>query len=277
MRRAQPWLGTLVDIGLENVDAAAAGTAIDSAFAEVALVHRLMSFHDASSDIFLINRARPGDILAVHSHTWEVLHAAERIRKASQGAFNIACAPRLVEWGQLPAQHTGAPPYIPDRQILELRHDGRVLKLDDGWIDLGGIAKGYAVDLAITALRRHGISSGCVNAGGDLRVFGEQDYRIALRDPGLPARAGAEVCLRNEAMATSGTYFSRTERRGLTASALCNGITGQAIMSAGSVSVRAPSCMYADALTKVVLATGDTLHPALDLFAATALTMNNGQ
>ena len=276
MRRAQPWLGTLVDIGLEDgMDAATAGRAIDSAFAEVALVHRLMSFHDASSDVSLINRAHPGDVLAVHSYTCEVLHAAERIRKASQGAFNIACAPRLVEWGQLPAQHTGAPPYIPDRQILELRHDGKVLKRDDGWIDLGGIAKGYAVDLAVAALRRHGISSGCVNAGGDLRVFGEQDYRIALRDPELPVRAGAEVCLRNEAMATSAIYFSRTERNGLSASALCNGITGQAIMSDVSVSVRAPSCMHADALTKVVLATGDTQHPALGLFDAAALTMNN--
>jgi thiamine biosynthesis lipoprotein len=112
-----------------------------------------------------------------------------------------------------------------------------------------------------------------VNAGGDLRVFGESDFPVAIRDPRSPTEIALHVQLRDEALATSGSYFSRKQIDGCEVSALLNGRTGAALTAAVSTSVRAPSCMLADALTKVVLASGDAAHPALRQFGATAFIL----
>lgn len=263
MRRAQPWLGTLVDITAHG-DAQAEAQSITQAFAEIALVHRLMSFHDAASDISRLNRAAPGELLELHPHTWRVLQLAARMTELSHGLFNIACAPRLVDWQCLPRPGTAeSPPYQPALAVYRCEQSPMVCKLAPGWLDVGGIAKGYAVDLAVESLQRAGVASGCVNAGGDLRAFGERDWPVAVRDPQAPQRVGAQLVLRNEALATSASYFSARRHGGRQVSALVDGRSGEPLVTPASVSVRAPRCDIADALTKVVLASGDARHPAL--------------
>jgi thiamine biosynthesis lipoprotein len=270
-RRAQPWLGTLVDITIaDDLDEGRVREAMDSAFAEIAQVHQLMSFHNESSDIRRINQARPGDSISVHHHTHAVLTASERIREASRGIFNIACASRLAAWGQLPQFDSRPPDYMPDQPVIQMEEHHVVTKLTQGWIDVGGIAKGYAVDLAVDALRAAAIGSACVNAGGDIRVFGERPFTVTIRDPRLPTRMCGKTELMDEAMATSAPYFSMIEIDGQSVSALCNGLNGRPIVEPVSVSVCASSCMIADALTKVVLSTGDSNHLALKSFGATA-------
>lgn len=163
MRRAQPWLGTLVEITLApDADPQAAS----AAFAQVALVHRLMRFHGADSDVSRFNCAAVGAVIVLDCHTWDVLHLADEVAHASSGCFDVACAPKLVEWRFLPAP-AAAPAYVAGTRAYELMADGRVRKCAPAWIDLGGIAKGYAVDLAISALEQQGVAGGCVNAGGD--------------------------------------------------------------------------------------------------------------
>jgi thiamine biosynthesis lipoprotein len=267
MRRAQPWLGTMAEV---SVAAPVDHPAIDAAFAAVARVHRLMSFHDHASDVSRLNRAAPGEVVDVDPHTWQVLELARRVADFSEGAFDVACAPRLVEWTILPAQESATPPLRPMREVLALEAGARVRKLAPGWIDLGGIAKGYAVDLAVEALAAGGIESGCVNAGGDLRVFGAEPLPVAVRSPIAPAAAAARLMLRDEALATSGSYFSSRTCHGRQVSALLDARDGSALAGARSASVRAPRCVLADALTKVVLATGDAGHPALGAFGAHA-------
>lgn len=268
MRRAQPWLGTMVEV---SVAAHAGHGAIDAAFAAVARVHRLMSFHDPASDVSRINRAAPGETIAIDPGTWQVLELAGRVADLSEDAFDVACAPRLVQWSILPAQPGEVPEPRPMRSVLALKADARVRKLAPGWIDLGGIAKGFAVDQAVEALRAGGIDSGCVNAGGDLRVFGDQALPVAVRSPHAPAHAAALLALSNEAIATSGSYFSLREHGGRQVSALLDARDGRPLTSTRSASVRAARCVLADALTKVVLATGDTSHPALAAQNAHAL------
>ncbi|RFP36343.1 FAD:protein FMN transferase [Duganella sp. BJB476] len=266
IRRAQPWLGTLVDITADG-----AQQAVSLAFAEVALVHRLMSFHDAASDISRLNRAAPDDVLEVHPHTWQVLQLAAQMAELSQGLFNIACAPRLVDWLCLPPPNdAGIPAYQPSLAVYHCEQGPLVRKLAHGWVDVGGIAKGYAVDLAVEALQRAGAASGCVNAGGDLRGFGDRDWPVAVRDPMAPGRAAAQVLLRDEALATSAAYFSARQHDGRAVSALVDGRSGEPLVDSISVSVRAPRCAVADALTKVVLASGDAQHPALAASQASA-------
>ncbi len=268
MRRAQPWLGTLVDITLE---ADAAPEALTAAFAEIALVHRLMSFHDPDSDVARFNRAEAGDLIDIDAHTWTVLRLAAQVADASGGCFDLACAPRLVEWAYLPAPMTPAPPCVPGVRAFELDAIGRVRKTANAWIDLGGIAKGYAVDMAIESLLLHRIDSACVNAGGDMRVIGASAWPVAVRAAHHPAAIGARLALRNEAIATSANYFAgKLTAAGRRVSPLVDGRSGQPITATVSVSVRAPSCAVADALTKVVMASGDAGHPCLRTFGAAA-------
>ena len=269
--RAQPWLGTLVEITIDDALGEAELLAcFNDAFAAIAEVHRLMSFHDPASDVSRINRAAIGESVEIHAHTDEVIRCALSMASASDGLFNISCAPMLVEWAYLPIPAGDTAVYLPCRPTLVREYGHRIRKLSAAWIDLGGIAKGYAVDLAIAALRRSGIQSACVNAGGDLRVFGDVRYPIVIRNPERPTVPGLQIALRGEALASSGIYFSRKRVDGREYSALINGKNGQAITAGLSVSVRAPCCMLADALTKVVMASADPAHPALSQFGATA-------
>lgn len=266
IRRAQPWLGTMVEISAE-----AGHDALTDAFAAIARVHGLMSFHDAHSDVSRFNRAAAGDAVHVDRDTWEVLRIAAEVGRRSGGAFDIACAPRLVAWQVLPAPQAAAPAALKFEQVLALEGEGVVRKLAAGWIDLGGIAKGYAVDLAVECLQRAGVRAGCVNAGGDLRVFGDLRLPVSIRSPRNPGVAAAVLELEDCALATSGSYFSAREIDGrVLVSALVDARDGSAIVSERSASVRAPRCVLADALTKVVLATGDLHHPALTTFEASA-------
>ncbi|MCS0809494.1 FAD:protein FMN transferase [Massilia agilis] len=267
IRRAQPWLGTMVEVTIPDAHDLAAA---DAAFAEVARVHRLMSFHDAASDVSRVNRADPGDAVEVDADTWQVLRIAQELAELSGGAFDIACAPRLVAWEVLPPPAPARPQARPVQEVIALEEGKRVRKLAAGWIDLGGIAKGYAVDVAVAALRQAGMASGCVNAGGDLRVFGPSPMPVAVRSPAAPGQAASRIMLADEALATSASYFSRRSSGGRQVSALVDARDGRALVADRSASVRAPRCVLADALAKVVLATGDATHPALQACGASA-------
>jgi thiamine biosynthesis lipoprotein len=154
--------------------------------------------------------------------------------------------------------------------MMVVEEGGRVTKRSEGWIDLGGIAKGYAVDAAIEALERAGVRSACVNAGGDLRVLGDVPFDISIRDPRDPVAMALSMSVRNAALATSGAYFSRHLIDGELRSALIDGRNAAALIDEFSVTVEAPTCMVADALTKVVAATRDAEHPLLARYAARA-------
>lgn len=268
-RRAQPWLGTLVEI---SVDHQTPEQAVTAAFGEIARLHRLMSFHDPASDISRFNRAAPGALLRIDPATWEVLQLALALSAASQGLFDVACAPWLVRRTILPApaEEPTAPSVLASDQVFTLEDDSFVRKLAPGWIDLGGIAKGFIVDAAVAHLQRSGASAGCVNGGGDLRAFGEVAVPVAVRAPDAPARAARHIMLSNEALATSGSYFSSRWHAGESVCALLDGRDGRFLNGPGSASVRAARCAVADAFTKIVLASGDAFHPALAAWGATA-------
>jgi thiamine biosynthesis lipoprotein len=270
IRRAQPWLGTMVEISAEGTHDQ---DAVSSAFAAIARVHALMSFHDAASDVSRLNRAGDGELVQVDADTWEVLRIAQEIGALSDGVFDIACAPRLVVWQLLPAPQQQAPRVLPSAEVLALEGEGRVRKLAPGWIDLGGIAKGFAVDRAVEVLQAAGVPGGCVNAGGDLRVFGCASIEVAVRSPRAPGSMGTHLALADGALATSGSYFSQARRGDQMVSALVDARDGHAMVTDRSASVRAPRCVLADALAKVVLATGDVYHPALAACGATAFLL----
>jgi thiamine biosynthesis lipoprotein len=137
------------------------------------------------------------------------------------------------------------------------------------WLDLGGIAKGYAVDRAIDVLRAHGASQACVNAGGDLRMFGARAEPVFIRVGRGGARQVPAVELADAAIATSTSDSDGDGGLHL------HGVTRVPLRGGMSVSVIAARCVIADALTKIVLAgDAEVTRNVLDAFAAEAFVQD---
>ena len=218
-RRARPLLGTLVEISLPD----RAYTALfELGFAAVARVQQRWSRFEPDSEISRFNALAAGESFALQAGSARLLFMASWLHAQSGGLFDIS-------------QGSGGWQVTFERLHKLSEHTQ---------LDLGGIAKGWAVDRAIAALKHAGAAWACVNAGGDLRVFGVQPVALHLRDE---QRGGVREFghLENGSFATS--------QRG-----------------AHHVSVAAPRCVWADALTKVVAASGDTAHPVLARFQAQA-------
>ncbi|MDH2382881.1 FAD:protein FMN transferase [Bradyrhizobium sp. CER78] len=272
-RRARPLLGTFVEI-----EVAAAGpeadAAIDVAFDAVAHVHRLMSFHERDSDVSRLNREASVLPTPVHAWTFEVLEVAVEIHRRSRGIFDVTVAPALQATGLLPGPDGGrvvaSGPCVGD--AIELLPERTVrFRAPEITIDLGGIAKGFAVDRAIEVLRGFGVPAGLVNAGGDLRVFGTEPQRVDLRDPRDPLRLLARVEMIGEALASTARRFDLAEGTCPGASPIVNPATGEPATAIVGATVRASSCIIADALTKVVMISGTDAGDLLEHYGANAL------
>lgn len=161
-------MGTSVAIEAAAEAEATALEGIEAAFAAVLAVERRMHPTRAGSDVQRINTARSGAPVAIHSSTWQVLELAQRLCALTDGVFD-PCLPTCPgHLGNLElSPPSAARPWAIGHAAMAL--------------DLGGIAKGYAIDAAVDALIGAGCTSGLVNAGGDLRVFGKDPQRILLR------------------------------------------------------------------------------------------------
>ncbi len=252
--RARPLLGTFVEIAASGTSGSV-HAAISQAFDAVAEVHALMSYQDPASELSRINQFGIDGPVAVHSHTWEVLRAARELAEASAGLFDITIAPTLTRLGFLPP-HANFPRASRhgDWRHVALLPGQRVQFLRRVRIDLSGIAKGYAVDLAIRVLQAAGMQSGRVNAGGDLRVFGTTAQTIHVRAPHAPTQVLPLLNLTDGAAATSAAYFAQRRHAQRMVTPLIHPHTRSASSAERSITVLAPHCMHADALTKVVQA-----------------------
>ena len=242
--------------------------AIEAGFAAITDIHRLMSFHEPDSDISRINRADVGETIAVDSRTFAVLQASIRLSRMSDGIFDMTVAAGLVEAGLLPRPEGRAATADATWRDVELYENDQVRLRRPLWIDLGGIAKGYAVDQAVRAMNLPDDIQCSVNAGGDLRVSGPNAERVLLRAPGQGAVVPV-VELENASLASSesspsqaGPHFDGATRRGIGVRRF--------------VSVVAEDCMTADALTKIVLVKGRGADGILQRHGATAYLSDGG-
>jgi thiamine biosynthesis lipoprotein len=241
---------------------------VGAAFRQIARVHARMSFHDPASELSLLNREARGRSIRVSPDTWAVLSIAKRMFVESGGLFDVTVAPELARWGYLPrVARASRSATMNDVEM----GTGRTVRFRRPLVvDLGGIAKGYAVDLAVRALVRAGASRGSVNAGGDLRVFGDRSETVHIRHPGDLSASIPVLELRDAAVATSATYFTRRRVAGRLLSPIVHPLTHRPCRARSSVSVVAVTCVIADALTKVVLLAGEQAFPLLRRFLASA-------
>lgn len=243
VKRCRPLLGTYVEITLVGESGPAELHAwVNEAYDAITQVHRLMNFHDPHSELSCLNATAHHRPMPVHEWTHAVLRCACEVGDQSAGALNIAA--RSTNGGSFRdiQFHEG--------QCISFR---RPLKLD-----LGGIAKGFAVDRAIEALARHAPSFACVNAGGDLRFFGEAPAYVDVRDPAAPRQGVHRLNVRRPSLATSASYFQPGP-----------------YPANVSASVFAGTCMIADALTKVVmLADENTATRVLKAYDAESVVLS---
>jgi len=274
VRRAKPMLGTFVEIELAGAAKSEMNATIDAAFEAVACVHRLMSFHERDSDVSRLNRDACLQPVGVHAWTFEVLEAAVEMHQRSNGIFDVAVAPILQAMGLLPNLRGDAPIggnarafdaiELMDGQTVRFRHA-------DVRIDLGGIAKGFAVDRAIEVLRGSGATSGLVNAGGDLAVFGQEPQTAHIRHPRDPRGLICSVEVTGEALASTARRFDPFHAARTMDSAIIDPGNRKPAQGIEGATVRAHSCMIADALTKIVMIAGTDATGLLEHYHASAL------
>jgi FAD:protein FMN transferase len=276
VRRARPLLGTFVEIEAAGPAEAEVINAIDAAFEAVAAVHRLMSFHDGDSDVSRLNREAFDRPVGVHQWTFDVLKTSMELHQRSDGLFNVAVAPILQGMGLLPRHDEDEAEAIAhdaieliEGRMIRFRHRGTK-------IDLGGIAKGFAVDRALDALRQsHAVACGLVNAGGDLAAFGAEARSAHLRHPRDPGRVVCRIEFAGEALASSARRFDPFRSAETAASAIVDPRDQVLTNAIDGVTVRAPSCMIADALTKIVMISGTAAAGVLELYQASALLVTS--
>ncbi len=255
-RRLRPLLGTFVSVECAAADAAAGEAAIAAAFTAIAQVQTLMHPTRGDADLAAINAAAALEAVAVHAWTSQVLQLAKQVADLTAGRFD-PCLP-------------AAAGTIDDVQLVVA---GQVVCRRRVAIDLGGIAKGYAVDCAVASLQAHGCAHGIVNAGGDLRAFGDEGMQVWIR-----TSAGTrpiQLCNRACAVSDPGAPGKPIEHRGYYCRT--DTTTNSDLHRAAPAVVLAPTAAIADALTKCVLiarAQGDerALADWLEHFDATCAT-----
>lgn len=236
-----------------------------------------MTDYDSDSEVSRLSRTSgQGQAVQVSHDLWVVLERAQFLAQRSGGAFDATVGPYVNLWRL--ARSTGKLP-TPARlarakksvgyQLVKMDSARRTVELlaPDMRLDLGGIAKGYAVDQAMHVLGRLGVGNALVSGGGDLAVSGpppgKRGWRIEL--PPLdtsnapPARF---VLLKNAGLSTSGDLFQRLEIDGKRYSHIVDPRTGIGLTDHSLVTVIAPNDFTADGLTKVmsVLKPKEALH-----------------
>ncbi len=266
-RRTMPAMGTIVEVAVVHRDPRYAQAAIDAALARMAAVERVMTRFDPRSDVGRANLSAAREAVLVTPATARVIAAALEWAHASDGAFD-PCIGRVIELWDV--EHRHEPPQSRAVRRLAGRAFYRAMDLDafrghpavrfsdpDMQLDLGGIAKGYAVDEAVVTLRDWGITQAFVAAGGDLYAMGESDHggpwQVGVRDPKDPDRVMATLALSDGAVATSGDYFRYFDYQGRRYHHLLDPATAAPRLTPEhSVSVAAATCMTADGAATTV-------------------------
>ena len=260
-------MAVTVKIVLYSADADAATAAAKDAFSRVHALNGILSDYDPESELRrLCDTAGEGKAVRVSPELWKVLEHAQHVSQQSDGAFDVTVGPVVRLWRRARRQKE-----LPSPQALRQAEElvgYKFVRLDAGHqtvellkkgmrLDLGGIAKGYAMDEALAVLQRHGITRALVEAGGDMRLGdpppGRAGWRVGI--PPLDDPQGEPLSyleLSRVAVSTSGDMIQYVEIAGKRYSHVVDPRTGMALTDHCRVMVVGPTGMAADAITKAV-------------------------
>jgi thiamine biosynthesis lipoprotein len=243
--------------------------AVEKAFRTIQTLDSLESFFLPKSDVSRINRYE--DFIPSR-HTVRIVKEAMRVGDMTDGAFDITCGPLMEMWKGFKEKIY---PKIEDiervRQLVDYKRidtTGGRIRIPEGMkIDLSGIAKGYACELACEVLKENGAKAGLVNCGGDIKVFGGRVFNIGIRHP----RNRGILCtvrIKDKGIVTSGDYENYFEGGGKRSHHIVDPSTGYPSNGCVAVTIVADDAMYADGLATgfmiIGLERGDSLLEKLE-------------
>ncbi|WMW21298.1 FAD:protein FMN transferase [Methanolobus mangrovi] len=260
-------MDTTVTISVIDSNETHASEVIERAFDRMYYVDRIMNNYDNKSELSILNEE--GSVRDVDYELVYVINRSRYYSEVSGGAFDISIQPVLDLWASKYSPggtyEEPTPEEINETLILvnysAVMLEGNNITLgNDMKITLGGVAKGYAVDLAIESMIDDGIDSGFVNAGGDGRYIGTKpdgtQWRVGLQNPEKSEDAVTIINVENMAVATSGNYeryFNDTAR----VSHIADPRTGYPSQNLISSTIIATSAMDADAFATAVFILGE--------------------
>jgi len=256
--RTVPAFGSYLRVRVLGETRPVAESAAAEALREMHRLDSLWSSFSDGSEVVRLNRQRR---LRVSAETRELVAAGISAGEKTGGAFDITIQPLAAAWGFHDGRHR-----VPDSSELarltrgvgfrRVGLKGDTVELgDSAMLDLGGIAAGAAVDRGVEVLKAAGAKQGLIDAGGDIRVFGDRTWRIGVQDP-----RGEGVVrvlrLREKAVSTSGDYQKFFMREGVRYCHVLNPRTGCPVQGVASVTVIAATSVAADAFSTAVMAMG---------------------
>jgi len=264
-------MGTLVEITIPHQSSPENLSAVDKAFDEIKRIEKLMSSHIKSSEVSQINKNAGGEYITVSPETIKLIQEGIRWGEMSQGIFDITIGPLIRLWDFDGGQNTipdvdSVEATIPlvDYKNIQFKGSKIRLKLPGMALDMGGIAKGYAVDKATEILKKSGVKGAILNAGGDLMAFGNRNDKdpwvIGLQHPRKPEEISASfatnISSKGTAVATSGDYQKFLIVDGKRYSHILDPQTGMSNSEVISATVTASSVMQADILATIAFIMG---------------------
>jgi len=264
-------MGLPFRISLYAADEATARAGADAAFERIAVLNSIMSDYDSDSELSRLSRSSgQGKAVPVSSALWKVLVRAQDFAERSGGAFDITVGPLVNVWRRARRnQELPSPALLAEMKArtgykklrLDSAHQAAELLVPDMRLDLGAIAKIFAVDEAIGVLKQRGITRALVGGSGDMTAAdappGEPGWRIevaALDAPGAPPPQ--VIWLKNRSIATSGDMFQRVEIAGKRYSHIVDPHTGLGLTDHSLVTVIAADGMTANGLSTSVSVLG---------------------
>ncbi len=258
-REKRVMMGTFVEVISPQKEA------VKIAFNEISRIERLLSKYNPESEVSKLNKF---GTLKASPETFYVIKKAKEFYSLSNGAFDITVAPLMEIWGFTSKQYS-LPSEEKIKEALKLVGSNKIILHDNSFviqfktsgmkIDLGAIAKGYAVDCAIEKIKKHGIKDCLVNAGGQIYCLGDKygkPWRVAIRNPREDGLVNY-LKLKDRAISTSGDYeqyFTKGKKR---YAHIINPKTGYpAESSIASVTVIAMDGLTADALSTSIFVLG---------------------
>lgn len=266
-----------------TVTAYAPQETVDATLRICADYEKILSKTAAGSDIDRLNRAN-GAPVEVQPETAALLALAVEIGTASGGAFDVSIAPASALW-----DFKAEEPQIPDENALlaacgwiDYRNiviDETTVTLKNGAeIDLGGIAKGYIADCVAAYLRRQGVTSACINMGGNVVLIGTKPdgspWTVGVRDPnGTPEQSEEVLALSDAAVVTSGTYERGFDLDGVRYHHILDPKTGMPVQNGlASVTVIGTQSALCDALSTACFVLGEEKsRPVLERYGVRAI------
>jgi thiamine biosynthesis lipoprotein len=264
--RDEAIMGTAIHVELWGEDRVAATEALEAVMQEMHRIDASMSPYKESSELSHINRDAARESVEISTELFDLLQRAIAFSELSDGAFDItyASAGHLYDYRRhirpSEEQLSAAREAIGYRHLQLDRATRTVRFAREGVrIDLGGFAKGYAVDNGAAILARHGVRHGVVAAGGDSRLLGDRcgrPWTIGVRDPRHEDEIVALLPLEDVAVSTSGDYERYFDDGDERCHHLIDPRTGRSPHQVHSVTVIAPDGLTSEALSKTVFVLG---------------------